>query len=110
VTLRDCRILPGHRQWIDSVDDTILFYLRKLLDRTLKLKPFGKERNIAALIQRLFHGRELSHFQTYLKASEIIFMQDLLAEPQLLQTALEKAGLFDILADDFMRLDPRGAP
>jgi 2,4-dienoyl-CoA reductase (NADPH2) len=110
VTLRDCRILPGHRQWIDSVDDTILFYLRKLLDRTLKLKPFGKERNIATLIQRLFLGRELSHFQTYLKASEIIFMQDLLTEPQLLQTALEKAGLFDILADDFMRLDPRGAP
>lgn len=109
-SLRDCQILPGHRNRVDSVDDTILFYLRKLFDRAIKLKPFAQEQNIAALIQQLFDGKELPLFHTYLKASEIIFMQDLLAEPQLLQTALEKAGLFDLLAADFTRLNAKTSP
>ena len=103
-SLRDCHIWPGHRNRIDSVDETLLFYLRKLLDRALKLQPFAREQNIAALIKHLFDGKELPLFHTYLKASEILFMQDLLVEPQLLQTALKKAGLFEVFAGDFKHL------
>lgn len=103
-SLRDCQILPGHRYNIDSLDETILFYLRKLVDRAIKLKPFAAEQNVAGLIKRLFGDKDLPLFHTYLKASEIIFMQDLLNEPQLLRQALEDAGLFPALADEFNRL------
>ncbi len=104
VSLRDCQILPGHRYSIESVDETILFYLRKLISRAIRLKPYAKEQNIAALIERLFADRQLPLFGLYLKASEIIFMQDLLAEPQRLRQVLENAGLFTALADDFSNL------
>ncbi len=104
VGLRNCRILPGHRYSIESVDEALLFYLRKMLDRAKKLKPFASEPNIAELIKRLFGDQPLPLFHTYLKASEIIFMQDLLLEPQLLRQALESAGLYNFLADDFNQL------
>lgn len=104
VSLRTCRIWPGHRYTIDSVDETILFYLRKLLDRAFKLKPYAAEKNVAALVNRLFGAKELPLFHVYLKASEIIFMQDLFAKPELLQQALDSAGLFDTLAEEFNRL------
>lgn len=104
VSLRDCQVLPGHRYTIESVDETVLFYLRKMLDRAFKLKPFARESNVAELIRRLFGDQPLPLFHTYLKASEIIFMQDLLAEPELLRQALENAGLFATLADEFNKL------
>ncbi len=104
VSLRDCQVLPGHRHSIESVDETILFYLRKLINRAIRLKPYAKEGDIAALIERLFADRQLPLFGIYLKASEIIFMQDLLAEPQRLRQVLEDAGLFVALADDFNNL------
>lgn len=99
VQLRDCQILPGHRYSIDSVDETILFYLHKLLDRALKLKPYADEKDVAGLIDSLFGEKDLPLFHIYLKASEIIFMQDLLQHPQHLQTALEAAQLIEPLAD-----------
>ncbi|WP_020674541.1 MBL fold metallo-hydrolase [Geopsychrobacter electrodiphilus] len=104
VSLRDCQILPGHRYTIESVDATVLFYLRKMLDRALKLKSFAREPDVAGLIERLFGDQTLPLFHTYLKASEIIFMQDLLNEPELLKRALENAGLFDTLAGEFNKL------
>ncbi len=102
--LRDCQVLPGHRYAIESVDETILFYLRKMLDRAVRLKPYAQEKDLAALIERLFADRPMPIFHTYLKASEILFMQDLLLEPLLLKQALEEVGLFTALADDFKRL------
>ena len=104
VSLRDCLVLPGHRYNIESVDETILFYLRKLLGRAATLKPFARDKDIASLINRLFADRELPLFGIYLKASEIIFMQDLIAEPELLRQALESAGLFAALSEEYHHL------
>jgi len=104
VALRDCQVLPGHRYNIESVDQTILFYLRKLLSRAVTLKPFARDKDVASLIEQLFANRDLALFGIYLKASEIIFMQDLLAEPELLRQALENAGLFAALSDEYNSL------
>ncbi|MCF6179436.1 MAG: MBL fold metallo-hydrolase [Geopsychrobacter sp.] len=104
ISLRDCQILPGHRYSIESVDETVLFYLRKMLDRASKLKPYASESNIAELIKSLFGEQPLPLFHTYLKASEILFMQDLLADPDLLKQALIKTNLFNVLAADFNKL------
>ncbi len=100
-TLRDRRILPGHRNGIDSVEATILFYIGKLLERVVQLRPHADDGNIARIIETLFGKDMLEPFHIYLKASEIAFMKDFLAEPDRLQDALSSIGLFPRVADQF---------
>jgi len=102
--LRDKKILPGHRKTIDSVDATIQFYISKTLYRTLLLKPHIKDYSVAQVIDRVF-GKEMADpFHVYLKASEIMFMIDLLENPEMLRTALQQIGLFDKVKDNFERV------
>lgn len=92
--LRGRRIMPGHRQSVEEVDDTVLFYVRTLLERAVQLLPF---RGLALnnMIDQLFKGRLTDPFFIYLKVSEIVFMLDFLENPTLLKASLEQIGLFD---------------
>lgn len=101
--LRGKRILPGHRDEIDSVDGTILFYVGKLLDRAAHVKRFPSSHSVARIVEQLFGGGKNHPFHYYLKTSEIVFMRDFLQCPDLLRTALEQIGLFDAVADKFRR-------
>lgn len=87
------RILPGHRGQA-GVEETLLFYLEKLLLRVEQLRPYREEKNLQVLIDRLLGGRLQETFPLFLKASEVVFMQDLLAAPAMLRRALEEIGLF----------------
>lgn len=90
----DKTILPGHRNNIDSVADTLSFYVEKLLIRVAQLLPFRHENNIMKLMEQLLGGRMTEVFHLYLKASEIVLMKDFLAEPERLGDALKRAGIF----------------
>lgn len=96
--LRGRRIMPGHRQHVDGVDQAILFYIRTLLERAVQVKPF---RGLALnhIIEQLFNGRLIEPFFIYLKVSEIVFMLDFLENPALLKSSLEQIGLFDKVVD-----------
>lgn len=94
-TLRDCRILPGHREYVESVDDTILFYVRKMLERSGQVKKFADVESIRDIADRLFKDTISEPFFLYLKVSEIVFMRDFLAAPEKLRTALTRIGLLD---------------
>jgi hydroxyacylglutathione hydrolase len=94
-------ILPGHRQGIASVAATLQFYLSKMLLRAGQLLPHRTEKNLPKLIERLVGGRMEDVFHIYLKASEIIFMQDFLDQPELLRSALEEIGIFDGVAEAY---------
>jgi hypothetical protein len=100
-------VLPGHRQTIDSVKAIIQFYISKLLNRVEQLLPVKDEPNVARLISRLFNNSMTDVFHIYLKASEIIFMQDFLAEPELLENALAEIGLMDNVAALYKRATGR---
>lgn len=91
--LRGLRIMPGHRRSVESLDEAILFYVTTLLERALQLLPL---RNLVMdeIIDRLFRGRLTEPFYVYLKVSEIVFMLDLLENPGLLRSSLERIGLF----------------
>jgi hydroxyacylglutathione hydrolase len=92
--LRGRRIMPGHRQYIEGVDEAILFYVKTLLERAVQVKPF---RGLALnnIIEQLFKGRLTEPFLVYLKISEILFMLDFIKNPGMLKDSLEKIGLFD---------------
>ena len=92
--LRGRSIMPGHRQYVEGVDEAILFYAKTLLERAIQVLPF---RGLALnnIIEQLFKGRLTEPFFIYLKVSEIVFMLDFLENPLLLKASLEQIGLFD---------------
>jgi 2,4-dienoyl-CoA reductase (NADPH2) len=105
--LNRCTVLPGHRRTIDSIEESIHFYISKLLLRVEQILPFRDERNIAKIIETVLNKSMTDVFHIYLKASEILFMQDFLAHPEKLGDALRVIGLFDKVADQFNRITGR---
>ena len=91
--LRGRRILPGHRYSVESLEACILFYVGKLCQRAARLKVFPAELPVSNLVERLFGEGPGDPFITYIKASEIVFMRDFLAEPERLRGALADLGL-----------------
>jgi len=105
--IRKRRIMPGHRERVDGVEETILFYIGKMLERVRQLIPYADDNNIARIIDRLFGENLIEPFHIFIKASEIIFMKDLLEEPDRLRNALTTIGLFDAVADLFKAVTSR---
>nr|MDA3901985.1 MBL fold metallo-hydrolase [Desulfuromusa sp.] len=101
VTLSDKQILPGHRQTIDSVDSCLLFYVSKLLERAARIKKLPMNMTVAEIVTKLSRDDTNHPFVTYLKASEVVFLRDFLAEPELLRNVLIDIGLFPQVADKF---------
>lgn len=100
-------ILPGHRQNIESVEKSLLFYISKMLIRVEQLLPMRDETNVATIISSLFGNAMRDVFHVYLKASEIVFMLDFLAYPDLLGNALTQIGLFEQVQEQFTRATKR---
>jgi glyoxylase-like metal-dependent hydrolase (beta-lactamase superfamily II) len=92
--LRGRQILPGHRHYVEGVDDAIVFYVRTLLERAMQLLPI-RGLPLNRIIEQLFKGRLTEPFLIYLKISEIVFMLDFLEDPGRLKASLEQIGLFD---------------
>ncbi|MDX2493889.1 MAG: MBL fold metallo-hydrolase [Desulfuromusa sp.] len=101
VTLRDKQILPGHRQTIDSVDSCLLFYVGKLLERAARINKLPPEMSPAEIVTKLFQDDTKHPFVSYLKVSEVVFLRDFLAEPELLRNVLIDIDLFSPVADKF---------
>jgi hydroxyacylglutathione hydrolase len=93
--LRGYEIHPGHRQFVASLDDTILFYVRKLMERAGQVKRLAGVGSVREMLGRLFGESLADPFIVYLKVSEILFMRDFLEEPARLKGALERIGLFE---------------
>lgn len=96
------QILPGHRKRIDSVDQTILFYISKVFDRLNRLKPHIEKMSVAGVIEQIFGSALRDPFHVYLKASEISFMKDFMEQPGLMKEALEKMNLFSDVEEKFV--------
>ncbi len=103
-SLRDKQVLPGHRQSIESVDSNILFYVGKLLERSVRIKTLDVRLPVAELVPQLL-GADLSHsFLVYLKASELVFIRDFLEQPELLHQSLQDISLYQPLAKQFEKV------
>jgi 2,4-dienoyl-CoA reductase (NADPH2) len=100
-SLRDRIVLPSHRRDIAGVDQTLLFYLTKLLERAGQVKQHGDLELVSQVVERIFGPTLDNPFVIYIKASEIYFMRDFLADPLRLRTSLERIGLFEPLRELF---------
>lgn len=99
--LRGKKILPGHRTSVASIDNCILFYIGKLLERSTRIKQLPADLNVAEVVTNLFGDNHEQPFLTYLKASEIIFIRDFLAHPAELQDVLQEIGLYPAVTKQF---------
>lgn len=95
------KILPGHRFTIDSVETALHFYIDKLLHRVEHLQGLLFRRSVAETVTALLGETTSEPVHIYLKASEIVFMQDFLERPEMLRDALEQIGLFVRVADQY---------
>jgi len=94
-------ICPGHRVKVDSVHETLIFYVSKMLTRVAQLSGIEVNRPVAHIIEELFGGALKDSFHIYLKASEIVFMQDFLDNPELLKRSLVDAGIYEKISDAY---------
>ncbi len=99
--LKDKRIMQAHRQDIKNSNETILFYVSKLLKRVEQLHPYIDEENMMELIDKLLGGRMQDVMHIFLKCSEIIFMKDFLHQPDLLRHSLVETGLYPRVTELF---------
>lgn len=99
--LRGKQILPGHREFIIGVDHNICYYVKKLLERAERSRKLLAELPPPEVVEHLFKGSLQQPFLKYLKASEIVFIRDFLADPQLLREALLKIDLFSLVEELF---------
>lgn len=105
--LKGKRIMQAHRQDIKDINETILFYVSKLLKRVEQLHPYIDEENMMVLIDKLLGGRMQDAMHIFLKCSEIIFMKDFIQQPDLLCHSLMETGLYPRVTDLFEKAVPR---
>jgi 2,4-dienoyl-CoA reductase (NADPH2) len=91
--LNNYTVMPGHMDYIVSVNDTVLFYVNKMFNRLIKIKDkitVWPLEDLAIYVA----GENVDPYIKYLKASEIIFFKDYLEEPEKLKDALTYLGIF----------------
>jgi len=100
-SLRDRQILPGHREFIIGVDHNLCYYTEKLLDRAKRSRKYSTDLSAPQVVEKLFGGSIQEPFLKYLKVSEVIFVRDFLANPDLLKKSLVEIGLYPQLREPF---------
>ncbi|MDT8447992.1 MAG: MBL fold metallo-hydrolase [bacterium] len=93
-SLEGRHIYPSHNDWIEGIDQQILFYCQKITSRAAKIEPlFGQRKNHYQTLKALFPDLFTSPFKLYIKAGELCFLEDYLEEPERLHQALAEVGL-----------------
>lgn len=93
--LRGLQIHPGHRWYVESVDETILWYVRKVLKRAHLIQEAAATDCIRTVMENLFGSLSIDPFLMHMKLSETVFTRDFLENPGQLKAALESLGLFE---------------
>lgn len=101
--LAGLQINPGHRGAVDSVEETVVWYVRKMLERARRLRTLSAEghADFMSVLQRICGEEFKDLFVVYLKASEIVFLRDFLEEPESLRGALQEVGIYARVREPF---------
>lgn len=99
--LKGLNILPAHNDYVDSLEQVVIFYVTKIFERAKPLKEIPMELPIKDVVDILFKENNLDAFIKYLKASEIVFFRDFLLQPEKLKNSLEQLGVFEKVKDQY---------
>jgi len=99
--LKGLNILPSHNEYVDSLEETVKFYVTKIFERAAPLKDIPFELSVKEVIDTVFKGNKFDAFIKYLKASEIVFFRDFLLQPEKLKRSLEQFGIFDSVKQQY---------
>lgn len=99
--LKGLTILPAHNEYVDSLEETVIFYVTKIFERSRPLREIPTELSVKEVVDILFGKSNLDAFIKYLKASEIVFFRDFLSQPEKLKNSLEQLGIFDKVKDEY---------
>lgn len=102
-SIDDRIFLPGHRDFIDSIDERIIFYTDKLLNRMIGIKDYLRDYGIVYTLKKIVGAIEENPLTAYLKLSEIVFINDLLGNRFLLEDSLNKLNLSEIFREKIER-------
>lgn len=99
-TIEHMTLMPGHREYVDSVKARVKFYVRKLVERANVAKPFLESGLTVFEVVQEVHKEALNDpFVFYVKTSEVVFIRDFIRNPRLLKDALLRANLYTPLRD-----------
>ncbi|MGA1863281.1 MBL fold metallo-hydrolase [Deferribacter thermophilus] len=87
------KFLPGHREYIDSVNERVEFYVKKMCERLNNIKKFLANDDILGALKSLVGDFLIDPFKTYIKLSEILFFYDFYKNPTKLQESLQRIGI-----------------
>ncbi len=90
--LRGRRILPAHGRASVNLEETVLFYVSKLLERSERVRESADVPEVREVVRTLFGDSLSNPLVAYIKISEIVFLRDFLAAPERLWHSLEKSG------------------
>ncbi len=103
--IEDMTLYPSHREYVDSVDDRIAFYVTKIIERSMMARPMLEEgKSIYETVVNLFGEKLEDPFKVYIKTSEIAFYNDFLKSPERLIDALKQTGLYNRMKPKLARL------
>ena len=88
-------LLPSHREAVPDLDEGLLFYVRKIIERAALAAPHLRAGcSVYQAVKRLFVPSQIpTPFVMYIKTSEVAFVADFLADPQRLVRVLRDHGL-----------------
>jgi len=87
-SMKNYNFLPGHRDYIDSVDERLRFYVSKVKDRAGFLEKMCSECTVYEVVKKLVNDVTENPFSTYIKASETFFIKDYLSSPSKLDSII----------------------
>lgn len=94
-------LLPGHREAVASIDEWIIYSVSKFLGRALKLKTLINSTSVYNVVQTIVSDINSMPVKGFIKTSEVLFMKDMLMNPDILKNSLEDIGLFSIFKKQF---------
>ena len=99
-SIEEREILPSHRDYIDSVDERIIFFVEKLIGRSETVAPLiNSGKSFFEIAMSLPGSESGDYFRMYIKTSEVVFISDFLSEPELLIEALKINHLYGHVKD-----------
>ncbi len=95
------KLLPSHRDYVDNVDERVVYYITKLVERTRTTRPlWDAGKSVYETVITLFGDQDINDpFTMYIKTSETAFIYDFLDNPDLLTDSLKATGLHDPLVE-----------